>query len=133
MHAKAVPAPRAVQQKAPVTVAAAPKVTKLTAQSVAVSESVKPAKTPTQAKAAVAAAPVAKKTGASAYRMAANAPIFSAPGGAQVDTWEARRSFTAGLPSGGWVHITGYFVNRVWQPTHEDENLWVKESDVIRR
>ena len=73
------------------------------------------------------------KKGASAYRMATNAPIYTAPGGTQIDTWESRRSFTAGLPSGGWVHITGYFVNRVWQPTREDENLWVKESDVIRR
>ncbi len=74
-----------------------------------------------------------KKTKSSAYRMASEAPIYNAPGGAQVDRWEARRSFTAGAPSGGWVHITGYFVNRVWQPTRDDEHLWVRESDVIRR
>lgn len=75
-----------------------------------------------------------KSSGASsAYRMATNAPIYSAPYGRQIDTWEARRSFTAGPPSNGWVHITGYFVNRVWQPTQEGENLYVKESDVIRR
>ncbi|MEW5832075.1 MAG: hypothetical protein AB1763_04495 [Campylobacterota bacterium] len=82
---------------------------------------------------AKAAAPAPKKGGSSAYRMASNAPIYNAPGGSVVDTWEARRSFTAGSPSGGWVHITGYFVNRVWQPTRPDENLWVRESDVIRR
>ncbi len=75
----------------------------------------------------------AKKGGASAYRMASDAPIYNAPGGAIVDTWEARRSFTAGEPSGGWVRITGYFVNRVWQPAREDERLWVRESDVMRR
>jgi hypothetical protein len=81
----------------------------------------------------VSAAPVVKKGTSSAYRMASNAPIYNAPGGHQVDTWEERRSFTAGNPSNGWVHITGYFVNRVWQSTVEGENLWVKESDVIRR
>lgn len=75
----------------------------------------------------------AKSGKSSAYRMASNAPIYNAPGGAVVDTWEARRSFTAGNPSGGWVHITGYFVNRVWQPTAAGENLYVRESDVIRR
>lgn len=74
-----------------------------------------------------------KKTGASAYRMAFDGPIYNAPSGSVVDRWEARRSFTAAAPSGGWVHITGYFVNRVWQPTREDEHLWVRESDVIRR
>lgn len=78
-------------------------------------------------------APKKSSGSSSAYRMATNAPIYSAPYGRQVDTWEARRSFTAGSPSNGWVHITGYFVNRVWQPTQEGENLYVKESDVIRR
>lgn len=81
-----------------------------------------------------AAASAPKKGGkSSAYRMAVNGSIYNAPGGSVVDTWEARRSFTAGEPSGGWVRITGYFVNRVWQPTSPDENLWVRESDVIRR
>lgn len=84
-------------------------------------------------KVAAATPPTPKKKGSSAYRMASNAPIYSAPSGAVVDNWEARRSFTAGEPSSGWVRITGYFVNRVWQPTREGENLWVRESDVIRR
>ena len=73
------------------------------------------------------------RSAASAYRMAVDAPIFNAPGGSIVDRWEARRSFTAGPPSAGWVRITGYFVNRVWQPAAENESLWVRESDVIRR
>jgi predicted nucleic acid-binding Zn-ribbon protein len=81
---------------------------------------------------ATASTPV-KQGKSSAYRMASNAPIYNAPGGSVVDTWEERRSFTAGNPSGGWVHITGYFVNRVWQRTAEGENLYVRESDVIRR
>ncbi|MDP2850450.1 MAG: hypothetical protein Q8O20_05190 [Sulfuricurvum sp.] len=80
----------------------------------------------------VASTPV-KQGKSSAYRMASNAPIYNAPGGSVVDTWESRRSFTAGNPSGGWVHITGYFVNRVWQRTADGENLYVRESDVIRR
>lgn len=72
-----------------------------------------------------------KKSAPSAYRMAKNAPIYSAPGGSVVDTWEERRSFTSGTASNGWVKITGYFVNRVWQ--RADQDLWVKESDVIKR
>lgn len=82
---------------------------------------------------AVTNTPMPKKGGSSAYRISGNAPIYNSPGGSKIDTWEDRRSFTAGSPSGGWVHITGYFVNRVWQPTTTEENLWVKESDVIRR
>lgn len=84
-------------------------------------------------KTATSSATTTKKGGSSAYRISGNAPIYNAPGGSQIDTWEDRRSFTAGNPSGGWVHITGYFVNRVWQPTAPGENLYVRESDVIRR
>ncbi|MBV5322118.1 MAG: hypothetical protein JZU62_10535 [Sulfuricurvum sp.] len=72
-----------------------------------------------------------KKSAPSAYRMATNAPVYNAPSGRVVDTWEARRSFTSGTANNGWIKITGYFVNRVWQ--RADEELWVKESDVIRR
>lgn len=79
------------------------------------------------------AVPPSKKVGSSAYRISGNAPIYNTPGGSVVDTWEDRRSFTAGNPSNGWVHITGYFINRVWTPTADGENLWVRESDVIRR
>ena len=92
------------------------------------------AQTPEVKTPVVSAASTPKKGGfSSAYRMASNAPIYNAPGGSQVDTWEARRSFTAGNPSNGWVHITGYFVNRVWTSTGAGENLYVRESDVIRR
>ena len=75
--------------------------------------------------------PVIKKSSPSAYRMATNASIYSTPNGVKVDTWESGRSFTSGTSYDGWVKITGYFVNRVWQAASED--LWVKESDVIRR
>ncbi|HEX5329937.1 hypothetical protein [Sulfuricurvum sp.] len=105
-----------------------PKATKLTA--VAVPPKVqKVLQTPKTPVAAVSETP--KKSAPSAYRMATNAPIYNAPSGRVVDTWEARRSFTSGTASNGWIKITGYFVNRVWQ--RADEELWVKESDVIRR
>lgn len=88
-------------------------------------------KTPVEPKTPLAAAEPVKKSAPSAYRMASDAPIYSAPGGRVVDTWEARRSFTSGTAANGWVKITGYFVNRVW--TRADQELWVKESDVIKR
>ena len=65
--------------------------------------------------------------------MASNAPIYNGPNGKIIDTWEARRSFTGSGASNGWIHITGYFVNRVFQGVSEGENLWVKENDAIRR
>ncbi|HEX5711077.1 MAG TPA: hypothetical protein VFX68_06990 [Sulfuricurvum sp.] len=74
---------------------------------------------------------VTKKGSPSAYRMASDAPIYNAINGEKIDTWESGRSFTSGTSSVGWVKITGYFVNRVWQKA--DADLWVKESDVIRR
>lgn len=72
-------------------------------------------------------------TASYAYRISGNAPIYNAPGGSQIDTWEDRRSFTAGHPNNGWIRISGYFVDRVWQPTAENEVLWVRERDTIRR
>jgi hypothetical protein len=73
------------------------------------------------------------KKSSGVYRMASNASIYNAPNGRAIDTWEARRSFTGSSASNGWIHITGYFVNRVFQGVGEGENLWVKESDAIRR
>lgn len=108
---------------------APPKETKVSAAAV-------PAKAPknvapSKAPAVAAASEPSKKSAPSAYRMASDAPIYNAPNGRVVDTWEARRSFTSGTAANGWVKITGYFVNRVWQ--RADQELWVKESDVIRR
>jgi predicted nucleic acid-binding Zn-ribbon protein len=96
----------------------------------AVAEKVTP-KTAVESKTPLTAAEPVKKSAPCVYRMASDAPIYSAPGGHVVDTWEARRSFTSGTAANGWVKITGYFVNRVW--TRADQELWVKESDVIKR
>lgn len=73
------------------------------------------------------------KKSSGVYRMASDAPIYSTPNGKVIDTWEARRSFTGSSAANGWIHITGYFVNRVFQGVSEGESLWVKESDAIRR
>jgi hypothetical protein len=74
---------------------------------------------------------VVKKGSPSAYRFASNAGVYNGINGTKIDMWEQGRSFTSGTSSSGWVKITGYFVNRVWQPAEEE--MWVKESDVIRR
>ena len=73
------------------------------------------------------------KKSSGVYRMANNGSIYNAPNGRAIDTWEARRSFTGTSAGNGWIHITGYFVNRVFQGVGEGENLWVKESDAIQR
>lgn len=133
LQAKLTQAEAQIAKLKTVAPAAHPKRTVIAAAAVRNTPSQTKAPSVQAAKKAAAPSPAPKKSGSSAYRMASNASIYNAPGGAPVDTWEARRSFTAGEPSGGWVHITGYFVNRVWQPTREDEHLWVRESDVIRR
>lgn len=106
-----------------------PKETKLSAP--AVIEKAQKSAVASKAPAVAVASEPPKKSGPSAYRMASDAPVYNAPNGRVVDTWEARRSFTSGTTANGWVKITGYFVNRVWQ--RADQDLWVKESDVIRR
>lgn len=73
------------------------------------------------------------KKSSGVYRMASSAPIYNGKNGRAIDTWEARRSFTGSGAVDGWVHITGYFVNRVFQGVGEGENLWVKENDTVRR
>jgi regulator of replication initiation timing len=45
--------------------------------------------------------------------------------------WEAGRSFTSNQRTQGWIKITGYFKNKVWQAAAQE--LWVRESDVIKR
>lgn len=72
-----------------------------------------------------------KKRTSGAYRFASNAGVYNGINGTKIDMWEQGRSFTSGTSNGGWVKITGYFVNRVWQPAGEE--MWVKESDVIKR
>lgn len=106
-----------------------PKETKVSAP--AVVEKAQKNLAPSKAPAVAIASEPPKKSGPSAYRMATDASVYNAPNGRVVDTWEARRSFTSGTTANGWVKITGYFVNRVWQ--RADQDLWVKESDVIRR
>ncbi|MDD5212659.1 MAG: hypothetical protein PHV62_09620, partial [Sulfuricurvum sp.] len=76
---------------------------------------------------------VTSKKSSGVYRMASDASVYNSPNGKPIATWEARRSFTGSSASNGWIHITGYFVNRVFQATSETESLWVKESDAIRR
>ena len=82
-------------------------------------------------KSAKTASPTTKRGSPSAYRMATIASIYNTPNGTKIDMWESGRSFTSGTSSNGWVKITGYFVDRVWQSA--DEDYWVKESDVIKR
>lgn len=76
---------------------------------------------------------VTSKKSSGVYRMTSDATVYSSPNGKAIAIWEARRSFTGSAASNGWIHITGYFVNRVFQATGEGESLWVKESDAIRR
>jgi flagellar biosynthesis chaperone FliJ len=68
----------------------------------------------------------------SAFRVSTDADICDAPGGSVVERWEASTSFTSNQKRGGWIRITGYFVDRQWRPNKERE-LWVKEGLTLKR
>lgn len=69
---------------------------------------------------------------ACAFRIKEDAEIYDAPGGKVIATWEARTSFTSGERRGEWIRITGYFVERKWQPTGE-QKMWVEARHTIKR
>lgn len=69
---------------------------------------------------------------ASPFRLNADADIYDAPGGEVVAHWEERTSFTSNEKRSGWVKITGYFVDKKWQPSGE-ESLWIEETLVYKR
>lgn len=73
------------------------------------------------------------KTASFAYRIAGEGTIYDAPDGAPIRQWESGRSFTASVPQNGWIRISGYFVNRVWQPCSPEERFWIRECDAQRR
>lgn len=68
---------------------------------------------------------------ASSFRVNKLADIFQSIDGKKVDKWEKSRSFTSNLRSENWVKITGYFINKVWQPSAKE--LWIRSSDVTIR
>ena len=65
------------------------------------------------------------------FRTSKEMKIYNAPMGSELEVWEKGRSFTSNIKSGDWIKITGYFVNKVWQPAKKD--MWVDSSDVIKR
>ena len=70
-----------------------------------------------------------KKAGT--FRLNKKAKIYDKVNGKEVYTWEEKTSFTSNVFKGKWIKITGYFVNKQWQPTVKC--LWVKEEDTARR
>ena len=69
---------------------------------------------------------------ASAFRVSVDVSIYDAPNGKVVSTWEAMKSFTSNQKRGGWIKITGYFVDKKWRPSR-DESLWVEERFTKKR
>jgi len=70
---------------------------------------------------------------AAAFRLVEESAIYDAPGGKVVARWEAQTSFTSNRKRGGWIQITGYFVDRKWRPCSGDERLWVEERLAQKR
>jgi len=70
---------------------------------------------------------------AAPFRLKNNAKIYNNfENPKYITTWDAGRSFTSNQKTtNGWVKITGYFIDRVWQPATQD--LWVEEKNVIQR
>ena len=68
---------------------------------------------------------------ASAFRLNKNAMIYDKVNGEKIDEWSIDTSFTSSIRTQNWVRITGYFVDKVWEPASKE--LWIKSSDVIKR
>lgn len=68
---------------------------------------------------------------ASSFRVNKSTDIFDAIDGKKIDEWENSTSFTSNKRNDKWVKITGYFVNKVWQPSEKE--MWVNSLDVIKR
>jgi chromosome segregation ATPase len=66
---------------------------------------------------------------AKAFKLNKYAFIYDAIDGEVVESWEANRSFTSNLKSQNWIKITGYFVEKVWQPAEKE--LWIKKEDIV--
>jgi hypothetical protein len=69
---------------------------------------------------------------AAAFETTETVPVRDAPAGNPVTTWEAETSFTSNQKQGGWIRVTGYFVDRKWRPSRE-ESLWIRESKVRKK
>lgn len=65
------------------------------------------------------------------FRLKENSNIYNSIDGQKVDEWEKNSSFTSNIRSNGWIKITGYFVNRIWQKSSKE--LWVESKNVIQR
>jgi len=68
---------------------------------------------------------------ASAFRVNKKATIYDAVDGQKIDEWEKLRSFTSNQRVENWIKITGYFVNKLWQPSENE--MWIHSNDVIVR
>jgi hypothetical protein len=66
---------------------------------------------------------------AKAFKLNKYAFIYDGINGEVVESWEEKRSFTSNVKSENWVKITGYFINKVWQPAKKE--LWVKKEDTL--
>ena len=68
---------------------------------------------------------------ASSFRVNKQATIYDAVDGQKIDEWEKLRSFTSNQRVENWIKITGYFVNKMWQPSENE--MWIQSNDIIVR
>ncbi len=68
---------------------------------------------------------------ASSFRINGEVKIYDHINGSAIAVWSDKTSFTSNQRVGKWIKITGFFVNKLWQPAKQE--LWVKSCDVLRR
>ena len=66
---------------------------------------------------------------AKAFKLNKYAFVYDAIDGEVVESWEEKRSFTSNVQSENWIKITGYFIDKVWQPSQKE--LWLKKEDIV--
>ncbi|MFT7860049.1 MAG: hypothetical protein ABXS93_03840 [Sulfurimonas sp.] len=74
---------------------------------------------------------IVKDTAPATYRLKQTSVIYSSIDGKQIGEWEKSTSFTSKLRQGGWVKISGYFVDRKWKKAQKP--MWVKAVNAFKR
>ena len=63
------------------------------------------------------------------YRLKKDSYIYDGINGKKMAVWEKDTSFTTYIRKDNWVKVTGYFVDRVWVSSKQ-QNMWVQVDSI---
>ncbi|WP_373035453.1 hypothetical protein [Sulfurimonas sp.] len=69
---------------------------------------------------------IVQTTKAATFHLIADAFIYDAPNGRQIDSWTEKTSFTSTKKTTNWIKITGHFINRKWVKAKKE--MWIENT-----